>query len=77
MAEPFLFVVVVGMLGFLGLIGVVAAIVEFTIWIRCADQRFDETRRRVQASPVIAVVWMLLGFAMFVMLYLVLMENVQ
>ena len=77
MAEPFLFVTVVGMLGFLGLIGVVAAIVEFTIWVRCADQRFDETRRMVQASPVIAIVWLLLGFAMLVMLYLVLMENVQ
>jgi hypothetical protein len=70
-------VVVVFVLGLIALIGLSASIVEFIIWVRYTDRRFDDDHSRVRASPAVATVWFLLGMAVLVLLYIVLSGRSQ
>ena len=77
MADTCLFVVVEIALGIIGLIAIAAAVVEFVIWVRYTDREIIQDCRRVRASPIVAVVWFMIGFAMLAMMYLVLLERLQ
>jgi hypothetical protein len=70
-----MFIVIVIVLGLIGLVSLVAAVVEFGIWVLYTDHEVEHRNWRVRASPFVAVVWFLLGFAMVLMLYLVIMER--
>ena len=76
MMNTCMFIAIVIVLGFIGLVGIVAAIVEFGIWVKYTDHEREHRNWRVRASPFVAVIWFLLGFAMVLMLYLVIMERI-
>ena len=77
MADTCLFVSVEIVLGLIGLVGLTAAVVEFILWVKYTDHLFGHRHERVRASPVVAAIWFLLGFAMLAMVYLVALERLE
>jgi hypothetical protein len=69
------FVGVISVLCVVGVVSLVAAVIEFGIWVRYTDNEREHRNWRVRASPFVSVIWFLIGFAMVLMVYLVVVER--